>query len=61
MKWSWKSFFIGLVAVFVAALAVSYGISQIIDFGATSDAEATRRSHLPSCPAGEPGTSKCFL
>jgi hypothetical protein len=31
MKWSWKSFFIQLVAVFVAALGVSYVVSKIID------------------------------
>src|SRR5690242_17514757 len=44
MKWSWRAFFIRLVAVFVAALAVSYGISLGIDFGAASDAGATRLS-----------------
>jgi hypothetical protein len=31
MKWSWKSFFIQLVAVFVAALGVSFSVSKIID------------------------------
>lgn len=31
MKWSWKVFFIQLVAVFVLALGVSYIVSTIID------------------------------
>ena len=31
MKWSWKFFFIQLIAVFVAALGLSYIISKIID------------------------------
>ncbi|WP_411825421.1 hypothetical protein [Luteolibacter sp. AS25] len=31
MKWSWKSFFIHLVAVFIAALGVSFLVSLVID------------------------------
>ncbi len=31
MKWSWKSFGLQLVATFVVALGLAYGISMVID------------------------------
>lgn len=38
MKWSWKFFLIQLVAVFVAALGVSYIVSKVIDIQRGPDA-----------------------
>lgn len=31
MKWSWKRFFLTLVATFAASVALSFGIGQLID------------------------------